>query len=57
MDSAVATIVVADHVKHADDPAAVCLLLRNSYMTIAQARELSMDLARAADQAELKLPD
>lgn len=51
-----ATVSVADHVQHADDPNAVCLLLRNSYMTIAQARELAHALARAADDAELKLP-
>lgn len=50
-----ATVSVADHVKHADDPSAVCLLLRNSYMSIAQARELAHALAVAADDAELKL--
>lgn len=51
-----ATVSVADHVKHADDPNAVCLLLRNSYMTIAQARELAHAIAVAADDAEMKLP-
>lgn len=56
MSEQVATVSVADHVKSAEDCTAVCLLLRNSYMTIAQARELSMALASAADEAELKLP-
>ncbi len=56
MSDQVAEISVADHVEHADDARAVCLLLRNSYMTIAQARELAHELARAADDAEMKLP-
>jgi hypothetical protein len=44
---------------HADDPNAVMLGYGRMVvpMTIAEARELSMALARAADQAELKLPD
>ena len=56
MNDRVASISVADHVKHAEDPNAVCLILRNSYMSIAQARELAHELARAADDAEMKLP-
>lgn len=56
MDNRVASISVADHVTHAEDPRAVCLLLRNSYMSIAQARELAHALAVAADDAEMKLP-
>lgn len=57
MSNQVASISVADHVTSAEDSRAVCLLLRNSYMTIAQARELAHELARAADEAELKLKD
>jgi hypothetical protein len=56
MNNQVASIHVADHVTSAEDTHAVCLLLRNSYMSIAQARELAHELARAADDAELKLP-
>lgn len=51
-----ANVSVADHVTNADDPRAVCLLLRNSYMSIAEARELAHAIARAADDAEMKLP-
>jgi hypothetical protein len=57
MNNQVASISVADHVASAEDSRAVCLLLRNSYMSIAQARELAHELARAADEAELKLKD
>ena len=57
MNSQVATISVADHVTHAEDPRAVCLVLRNSWMSIGQARELAHELARAADDAELKLKE
>lgn len=57
MNNQVASISVADHVTSAEDPRAVCLLLRNSYMSIAQTRELAHELARAADEAELKLKD
>lgn len=52
----IVSISVADHVTNAEDPRAVCLLLRNSYMSIAQARELAHAIAVAADDAELKLP-
>ena len=57
MSNRVASISVADLVTSPDDTRAVCLLLRNSYMSIAQARELAHELARAADEAELKLKD
>lgn len=57
MSNQVASVSVADRVKSAEDPTAVCLLLRNSYMSIAQARELAHALARAADDAELKLKE
>lgn len=57
MNERVATISVADCVTHAEDPRAVCLLIRNSYMSIAQARELAHALAVAADEAEIKLKD
>jgi len=44
---------------HADDPNAVMFGYGRMVisMTIAEARELSMALARAADEAELKLKD
>lgn len=57
MNNRVATISVADHVTSPDDTRAVCLLLRNSYMSIAQARELAHALAVAADDAEMKLKE
>lgn len=61
------THVTAMTPKHADDIAAVhmdvIVSLTDKYLSvsrllsIAQARELSLDLARAADKAELALPE
>lgn len=53
------TAQAANVVTDADDPSAVSLVYGRQWcgLSIAEARELSMQLARAADQAELKLPE
>jgi hypothetical protein len=52
------TIEVADRIEVDDMFNAIdlCLDYEHHSLSIAQARELSMALARAADEAELKLP-
>jgi hypothetical protein len=58
--------VIACKPRHADDPAAVSVSISvspqrahaqiTSLMTIAEAREFAHEIARAADDAEMKLP-
>jgi hypothetical protein len=52
------TIEVADRIEVDDMFNAIdlCIDYEHHSLSIAQARELSMALARAADEAELKLP-
>jgi hypothetical protein len=51
------TVHAASVVTDADDPSAVSLIYGRQWcgLSIAEARELSLALARAADDAELKL--